>query len=113
VREIAGYAFGDAIDIMQLIATLEAGNAPAVVSAINAARVDNVAVCIYRALWSRLVGVVARAYAPSRPGDLHAQYAFDLLRDQDVQSAVEKIGDPPALKDATRSGRGVEMTTAA
>jgi hypothetical protein len=100
LQEIAHDAFTDAIDIMQLIETLKAGNAPAVVSAINAARVGNVAACIYRALWSRLVGVVARAYAPSRLGDLHAQHAFDLLKDQDVLSAVQKIGDPVALKNA-------------
>lgn len=72
VQEIAGYAFADAIDIMQVIETLEAANEPAVVSAINATRVGNVAECISRALWSRLVGVVARAYAESRDGDLHA-----------------------------------------
>jgi hypothetical protein len=71
-----------------------------VVSAINAIRVGNVAECISRALWSRLVGVVARAYAPSKPGDLHAQQAFDLLKDQDVRTEFEKIGDPTALNDA-------------
>jgi hypothetical protein len=68
VQGIAGYAFGDAIDIMQVIDTLEASNEPAVVSAINATGVGNVADCISRALWSRLVGVVARAYAPSKAG---------------------------------------------
>jgi hypothetical protein len=46
------------------------------------------------------VAVVARAYAPSRLGDLHAQHAFDLLKDQDARFEVEKIGDPAALKDA-------------
>jgi hypothetical protein len=100
VRDITSFAFGDAVDIMQTIETLEASNDPAVVSAINAARVGNVAECISRALWSRLVGVVARAYAPSMPGDLHAQRAFDLLKDQEVRTELEKIGDPVALSDA-------------
>jgi hypothetical protein len=106
VREIASHAFHDAIDIMQVIETLEASNDPAVVSAINAARVGNVAECISRALWSRLVGVVARAYAPSRDGDLHAQRAFDLLKNQDVRAELEKIGDPAALSDAITQWRG-------
>jgi hypothetical protein len=106
VRDIASYAFTDAIDIMQVIETLEASNDPAVVGAINAARVGNVAECISRALWSRLVGVVARAYAPSKPGDLHAQRAFDLLKDQDIRTGLEKIGDPAALSAAvTQWGR--------
>jgi hypothetical protein len=37
VQQIAGYAFGDAIDIMQIIDSLEAANEPAVVSASDAA----------------------------------------------------------------------------
>jgi hypothetical protein len=106
VRDIASYSFTDAIDIMQVIETLEASNDPAVVSAINTARVGDVAECISRALWSRLVGVVARAYAPSKPGDLHAQRAFDLLKDQDVRTELEKIGDPAGLSAAiTQWGR--------
>jgi hypothetical protein len=100
MKDIAAYAFADAIDIMQLIVILEASNDPAVVSAINETGVGRVAECISRALWSRLVGVVARAYAPSRDGDLHVQRAFDLLKDQDVRAELEKIGDPVALTDA-------------
>jgi hypothetical protein len=79
VCEIAMASFGDAIDMLSIMETLEAGNAPASVAAVNSARTDAVAKCVYRALWSRLVVIVARAYAyrgrqspaldPVHPGD--------------------------------------------
>jgi hypothetical protein len=101
VQDIAAGAFTDAIQIMQVIETLEASNDPAVVSAINEKGGGRVAECISQALWSRLVGVVDRAYAPSKkPTDLHAQRAFGLLKDQNVRAELEKIGDPLALSDA-------------
>jgi hypothetical protein len=59
-----------------------------------------VAQCVYRALWSRLLVIVTRAYAAARPSDRHAQYAFDLLKDPAVRSEVEKTGNPTALADA-------------
>jgi hypothetical protein len=80
--------------------TLEAENTPAAVTAVNAAGTDAVAKCVYRALWSRLLVVVTRAYADARPGDRHAQYAFDLLKDPAVRAEIEKMGNPTALADA-------------
>jgi hypothetical protein len=100
VRTIAIEAFTDAIDILSLIETLEAGNSPAVVARINAAGTDAVAHCIYRALWSRLVLLVTRAYANARRGDRHAQYAFDLLKDGTVRSEIEKVGNHALLDEA-------------
>jgi hypothetical protein len=88
VRNIAAGAFADSIDVLSIIETLEAGNTPATVAAINAARTDAVAQCVYRALWSRLVVIVTRAYADARRGDRHAQYAFELLKDPAVRSEV-------------------------
>lgn len=102
VRDIAAGAFRDAIDVLQIIETLEAGNAPSAVAAVNAAGTDAVAECVYRVLWSRLILLVTRAYAPARPGDLHAQYAFDLLKDHALRKEVEKSGDPTALANAIR-----------
>jgi hypothetical protein len=81
----------------------EAGNAPAAVAVVNAARTDAVAQCVFRALWSRLVVIVTRAYADARPGDRHAQYAFDLLKDPGVRSEVEKMGNPAILAEAIAS----------
>ena len=78
VRDIAAEAFGDAIDILQMIETLEAGNTSAAVAAVNAAGTYAVAQCIYRSLWSRLVVIVTRA----------------------VQAEVEKRGNPAMLAEA-------------
>lgn len=100
VRDIAAEAFGDAIDILQMIETLEAGNTSAAVAAVNAAGTYAVAQCIYRSLWSRLVVIVTRAYADARPGDRHAQCAFDLLKNPAVQAEVEKRGNPAMLAEA-------------
>jgi hypothetical protein len=100
VRDISAEAFADAIDMLSIIETLEAGNTPAAVAAVNAAGTDAVAQCIYRALWSRLVVIITRAYAAARPGDRHAQYAFDLLKEPAVRSEVEQNGDTAALAQA-------------
>jgi hypothetical protein len=100
VRDIAAEGFVDAIDILSIIETLEAGNTPAAVAAVNAAHTDAVARCVYRALWSRLVVIVTRAYAEARPGDRHVQYAFDLLKDQAMRCEIAKTGNATALADA-------------
>jgi hypothetical protein len=103
VRDIGAAAFQDAIEILVVIATLEAGNKPSVFQKAQQAGYHRVVDCIYRALWSRLLGVVGRAYAiNTRPGDLHAQYAFDLLKDSQTRSFVETTppGDATALAEA-------------
>jgi hypothetical protein len=100
IREIAKEAFADAIDVLSIVETLEAGNDPAAVAAVNTARTDAVAKCVYRALWSRLVLIVTRAYADARPGDRHVQYAFDLLENPALRLEVERQGDASALAGA-------------
>ena len=101
VREIAAAAFADAIDMLAIIETLEAGNTPDAVAAARSTRTDQVVKCVYRALWSRLVVIVTRAYANARPGDRHAQEAFDLLKDPVVRTELEAMGsDLCALDEA-------------
>lgn len=102
VQDIAAGAFRDAIDVLSIIEALEAGNTPTAVAAVNAAGTAAVAECVYRALWSRLILLVTRAYANARPGDLHVQYAFDLLKDTALRTQVEKSGDATALAKAIR-----------
>jgi hypothetical protein len=103
VRTIAAAAFQDGIDIRMIIETLEAGNTPAAVAAVNATNTGKVVKCIYRCMWTRLVMIVARAYAKeTRDGDLHVQYAFDLLKEPAVRSAVEQQGDATALSEAIK-----------
>jgi hypothetical protein len=47
-----------------------------------------------------LVVIVTRAYADARPGDRHAQHAFDLLKDPAVRHEVEKTGDAGTLAES-------------
>lgn len=100
VRDLAMEAFADAIDMLSVIEIIEAGNAPVAVKAVNAAKTDGVVMCIYRALWSRLIVIVARAYSKSRPGDRHVQQAFEMLKDSAVRTEVEKLGNAAALGEA-------------
>ena len=100
VRDIAADVFRDAIDIRFIIETLEAGNDPKAFQAVNGSRTAPVAECVYRALWTRLLIIVSRAYAKSRDGDLHAQHAFDLLKDATVQIAVGSDGNAAFLAEA-------------
>jgi hypothetical protein len=100
VRDIAAGAFRDAIDVLSIIETLEAGNAPSAIAAVNAAGTDAVAECVYRALWSRLILLVTRSNGTARGGDLHAQRAFDLLKDAALRTEVEKSDDATALANA-------------
>ncbi|KRR11528.1 hypothetical protein CP49_18000 [Bradyrhizobium valentinum] len=100
VREVAKEAFADAVEMLAIIETLEAGNEPAVIAAVNSARTGAVAMYVTAALWSRLLVIVTRAYAASRPGDRHAQHAFDLLGDPVVRSEIEKTGHPSTLTEA-------------
>src|SRR6516225_7160969 len=103
VCNIVKDAWVDANEILKLIEILETGNTPVAVAAINAAGTDDVVQCIYRALWSRLVMIVTRAYADARcPGDRHAQYAFDLLEDPAVRSEIKKKGDRAILDEAIK-----------
>jgi len=89
VREIAASAFTDAIEIMAIIETLEAGNQkPPVTKGLNDAGAGRAAEHIKRALFTRLHFLVSRAYAKSREGDLHARRAFDLLKDPAVRADV-------------------------
>jgi hypothetical protein len=103
VRDIASMAFQDAIEIRAIIETLETGNTPSAIAAVNAAGTDRVAQCVYRSLWRSLLMIVARAYARTREGDEHARRAFDLLEEPTVRAGVVKgIGDVAALTEAMR-----------
>jgi len=100
VREIAAAAFKDAIDMLAIIEVLEAGNAPDAVASSRSNRTEQVVKCISRALWTRLVVIVTRAYATNpRPGDRHAQYAFDLLKDPAVRLELETMGSDLSTLD--------------
>jgi hypothetical protein len=93
VREIAAAAFKDAIDILAIIEVLSAQNHEARWQQVNQAGAGRAADIIKRALLSRLVILVARAYAPTKLGDLHAQMAFVLLKDGSIAAQMPHATD--------------------
>jgi hypothetical protein len=81
VRKIAELALGDAIEITLLIALIEGQNAGGVNKQLNDAGAGSSAMVLRNALISRLVILIARAYAVSKHGDLHLRVAACLLKD--------------------------------
>jgi hypothetical protein len=101
VREIAASAFVDAIEIMAIIEVLQAGNQkPTITKALNDAGAGRATEHIKRALFTRLHFLVARGYAKSRGGDLHAGRAFDLLKHKDVRKSVVSPQTEADMADA-------------
>ena len=90
VRNIARDAFQDALEIRLIVETIEACPASVFIKQ-TAAGNPRVMQCLHRHLWRGLITIVARAYAqPTRLGDLHAQRAFDLLKDPAIRCEVAK-----------------------
>lgn len=101
VREISATMFTDAVEIMSFLDVLEKGNDKTLKEAINKAGAGRTAAHIERALFTRLHFLVARGYADrTRPGDLHARRAFDMLKNADVRKAVVSNSDPKLIDEA-------------
>lgn len=73
---------------------------------INDAGAGRAADIIQRALFALLISWVARAYAPTRPGDLHAQMAFDLLKDRDIAGQMPHPSDLAEFQSIWSNCRG-------
>jgi hypothetical protein len=81
VREISASMFTDAVEIMAILDVLQIGNEKPRKEAVNKAGAGRAAGHVERALFTRLHFLVARGYADkTRPGDLHARRAFDMLK---------------------------------
>jgi AbiU2 len=89
VREIAGLACGDAIEITILIELLEEQTGDGVIEALSEAGADRAAGVVQNALIARLVLLTARAYAKTRDGDLHLRVAAELLNDKTTREIFQ------------------------
>jgi len=92
VRDISTRGYQDAIEILELIELLEAGNVPDIREEINRRYAGIGAFLIRISLLSRLHILVARAYPPVRKGDRHLRRAFNLLENSYVRGQLEKFG---------------------
>jgi hypothetical protein len=81
VRKIAELALEDAVEITLLIGLMEGQNTGGVNKQLNEAGAARSAMVTRNALLSRLVILIARAYAKPKHGDLHLRVAAELLED--------------------------------
>lgn len=88
LKPIADDGFADALEILQLIAILEAQNTNGVNKGLNKAGAGRAAMTAKNALITRLTLLVVRCYAKPREGDLHIRKAFDIIA-KDVRVSEE------------------------
>jgi hypothetical protein len=101
VRQIAGAAFLDAIDIIRCRAVLRESEDFFVTRALETANASRAANVVSRALWQRILMTVERAFAPNtRKDDRHVRVAFDDLAKPDVFEEVAKTGSRKHLEQA-------------
>jgi hypothetical protein len=100
VFEISDKAFVDGIELLHLIAVLEAQNAGDVNKKLSAQKAAGAAMVVRNGLLSRIVLFLAGAYSDSRSGDLHLGRAFDLLSNPSVREELGHRGSPNLLKKA-------------
>ena len=98
--EISDKAFVDGIELLHLIEVMQGQNNESINAKLSAAGAAGAAMVVRNSVLSRIVLFVAGAYAPSRPGDLHLQRAFDLLEQPAVRQELGLRGSPQLLDDA-------------
>ena len=94
-------AFVDGIELLHLIEVLQRQNTGGVNDKLNAAGAGGAATYVRNAIISRIVLIVAGAYAPARRGDLHLRRAFDLLVRPAVRHELGRRGSDQILHEAT------------
>jgi hypothetical protein len=99
VREIARFAFIDAVEIKGIIEVLRAGNDKTIIRGLNEGGAGRAAAHVTRALFTRLHLLVARAYGRTRRKDRHVRKAFEILKDPKISAEMQ---NPADLNEATR-----------
>lgn len=92
VQDMSADAYTDAIDILELIEAVEAGNSPEVMVGLNRRDVGRTALLVRNSLLFRVHVCVSRAYAPTRKGDRHLRRAFELLQSPEVRQEIDRVG---------------------
>jgi hypothetical protein len=89
VYEISDAAFGDAIEIREIIELLQRKNDEVIRSNLRENDAGLASSIVQNALLTRLVLLVSRAFAKPRQTDLHIGRAFLLLQDEAVLAEIE------------------------
>ena len=103
IRDIAGQALSDALEIYQLIALLRAKNDRGVNSSLVKAGAQSASAALQNALIARLVLLVIRAYDDPRPGDENLRAAAEMLKTdktaREIFETGEKLKKVPDFED--------------
>ncbi len=113
VRQIVNLALGDGMEIVALMAVLQRQNEKGVNAKISDAGAAQAGIIVRNSLFTRLVLLVTREFAPSRDGDLHLGRAFELL-EGDTLAIFQGVGSPTdigAAIDQFRKLRGDQRLT--
>ena len=98
VRDVTSQGFLTAMEILQIIETMERLNFGDIIININRAEAARAGTVVMNGLLSRLVLLVAGAFAPVRhPGDRHLRQAVILLRVKTEQSSLTNLKFSAAL----------------
>jgi hypothetical protein len=82
ILKVARAAFFDAIDFLNCIEALEAGNRSEILRSLEAANAGPAADLVQKALFERLLMGVMTAFDPVRPGDFHLGVGMKLVAEE-------------------------------
>jgi hypothetical protein len=95
IRKIAEQALDDALHIHALVALLRKQNTGGVNARLSEAGAAAATTAIRNAMIGYLVILISRAYAESKPGDLHLRAAAEMLKGDNIARQIFDSGDKP------------------
>jgi hypothetical protein len=108
VDKISDGGFTDGIEIRQIIELLRVQNEEGVNDELSKTDPATAAMMVRNSLFTRLVLLVSRIYAPSRKDDMHVGRAFELLKDTAVKAEIETRGPDGSPNEALDTWRNLK-----
>jgi hypothetical protein len=103
VDKISDGGFMDGIEIRQIIEILRVQNEEGVNDALSKTDAATAAMMVRNSLFTRLVLLVSRVYAPPQKDDMHVGRAFELLMDNALKAEIETRGPEGSLDEALKT----------
>ena len=105
IDKISDDGFVDGVEIRQIIEVLRVQNEGGANDALSKTDAATAAMMVRNSLFTRLILLVSRIYAPPRKDDMHVGRAFELLKDTAVKAEIETRGPRGSLDDALETWR--------
>lgn len=113
VDEIAKDAFGDALEILQIIELMKRQNTSGINKALSAKGAAGPATAIRNSFIARITTLVARCYSKvTREDDRHLRRAFECLEDPLVRSAIETRSSKQAVAEVEQLWKKLDASDA-